>query len=89
MKQYVRCLEDTVIAACRELGVRAHTSEYTGVWVGNKKIAAIGTVLYSSLHRELYRHTGRQWHFRIHWGVGGLQAVLYHTFRCWPVGCMF
>ena len=52
VKQYVQCLEDSVIAACGELGVRAHTSEYTGVWVGCKKVSAIGTVIAASLcHR--------------------------------------
>ena len=42
MKQYVHCLEKSVIRTCAEFGVRAHTTEHTGVWVGDRKICAIG-----------------------------------------------
>jgi lipoic acid synthetase len=40
---YVRALEDVVIAVCADFGVTAARSEgFTGVWVGDEKIAAIG-----------------------------------------------
>ncbi len=40
---YVRALEAALIDALGALGVQARRSEgYTGVWVGNEKIAAIG-----------------------------------------------
>ena len=40
---YVRALEDVLIAALAALGVAARRDEkYTGVWVGDDKIAAIG-----------------------------------------------
>jgi lipoic acid synthetase len=40
---YVRRLEDVLIAALGDLGIDAHRAEgYTGVWVGDEKLAAIG-----------------------------------------------
>ena len=40
---YLRGLEDVLIGALSEYGVEGrHHPEYTGVWVGEKKIAAIG-----------------------------------------------
>ncbi|WP_130651349.1 lipoyl(octanoyl) transferase LipB [Egicoccus halophilus] len=40
---YVRSLEDVLIRALADLGIRGERSEgYTGVWVGDQKIAAIG-----------------------------------------------
>jgi lipoic acid synthetase len=40
---YVRTLEDVLIAALADLGVAAERVDgYTGVWVGDEKIAAIG-----------------------------------------------
>ena len=40
---YVRKLEAVLIAVCADFGVDAEPSEgYTGVWVGDEKIAAIG-----------------------------------------------
>jgi lipoic acid synthetase len=40
---YVRRLEDVLIAVCADFGIDAGRSEgYTGVWVGDEKIAAIG-----------------------------------------------
>jgi len=40
---YVRRLEDVLIDALADLGVRAQRAErYTGVWVGDEKIGAIG-----------------------------------------------
>jgi lipoic acid synthetase len=40
---YVRKLEDVLIAVCADFGIEAERSPgYTGVWVGDEKIAAIG-----------------------------------------------
>jgi lipoyl synthase len=40
---YVRKLEDVLIAVCADFGIAAERSAgYTGVWVGDEKIAAIG-----------------------------------------------
>jgi lipoic acid synthetase len=40
---YVRKLEDVLIAVCADFGITAARSDgYTGVWVGDEKIAAIG-----------------------------------------------
>ena len=41
--KYVRTLERVIIAALADFGVAAHTIEgFTGVWVGEEKIGAIG-----------------------------------------------
>lgn len=41
--RYLRDLEETVILTLKELGIKAHREEeYTGVWVGEEKICAIG-----------------------------------------------
>lgn len=42
VKWYVDCLEQTLISTCKSFGVVAHKSEHTGVWVEDRKIAAIG-----------------------------------------------
>lgn len=43
MREFVARLERCLIETCRRLGVGdAKTSQHTGVWVGDKKIAAIG-----------------------------------------------
>ena len=42
MKWYVAQLENTLINTCRSFGLNASTTEDTGVWIGNSKIAAIG-----------------------------------------------
>jgi lipoate-protein ligase B len=40
---YVRRLEDVLIAVCADFGIAAERSKgFTGVWVGDEKIAAIG-----------------------------------------------
>jgi lipoic acid synthetase len=40
---YVRCLEEVLIVALRDFGIDAgRVNGYTGVWVGDEKIAAIG-----------------------------------------------
>lgn len=41
--RYLRDLEETVILTLKELGINAHREEeFTGVWVGEEKICAIG-----------------------------------------------
>ena len=43
---YLRALEDAMCAACREVGVDATTRPpYTGAWVGDRKVGAIGVKL--------------------------------------------
>uniref|UniRef100_A0A2A4IZ19 Octanoyl-[acyl-carrier-protein]:protein N-octanoyltransferase LIPT2, mitochondrial n=1 Tax=Heliothis virescens TaxID=7102 RepID=A0A2A4IZ19_HELVI len=42
VKWYVQSLEETVINVCDELGIKGTRSPYTGVWVDDNKIAAIG-----------------------------------------------
>ncbi|KAL8598803.1 hypothetical protein ACOMHN_015382 [Nucella lapillus] len=42
IRKYVASLELTLIDTCRRFGIQARTTEHTGVWVGDKKIAAIG-----------------------------------------------
>jgi len=41
--KYLRALEEIIIKTCSEFGITAErNSLYTGVWIGNRKIAAIG-----------------------------------------------
>ena len=41
--RYLRSLEEVIIKTCSEYGLKGvRDSKYTGVWVGDKKIAAIG-----------------------------------------------
>jgi lipoyl(octanoyl) transferase len=42
VRWYVSQIEQTVIDVCSNLGIRAETSPHTGVWVGDRKICAIG-----------------------------------------------
>eukprot|EP00038_Savillea_parva_P029521 m.71649 g.71649 ORF g.71649 m.71649 type:complete len:254 (-) comp8728_c0_seq1:123-884(-) len=39
---FVNALEETMIRTCADFGVVAGRSEHTGVWVGSRKIGAIG-----------------------------------------------
>jgi len=39
---YMGALEQTLIMTCNKYGIPAHTTENTGVWIGDSKIAAIG-----------------------------------------------
>lgn len=47
--QGVRCfvhnLEQAIVSACASLGLEANTNQHTGVWVENRKVAAIGEAL--------------------------------------------
>lgn len=41
--QYLRGLEEVIIQTCREYGLETERNpKYTGVWIGDRKIAAIG-----------------------------------------------
>jgi len=41
--EYLRALEEVLILTCSEYGLNAErNSKYTGVWIGNRKITAIG-----------------------------------------------
>ncbi|XP_041358758.1 putative lipoyltransferase 2, mitochondrial [Gigantopelta aegis] len=42
MKWYISSLEKTLVRSCKYFGVSAQTSTHTGVWVKDRKIAAIG-----------------------------------------------
>ena len=42
LRQYIEKLEKTIIETCRGFGVRAGITPDTGVWVEDRKIAAIG-----------------------------------------------
>lgn len=42
IRWYVSQIEQTVIDVCGKLGIPAETSPHTGVWVGDRKICAIG-----------------------------------------------
>lgn len=41
--KYLRALEEVLMMTCKDYGLNSQrNSKYTGVWIGNKKIAAIG-----------------------------------------------
>jgi lipoate-protein ligase B len=41
--EYLRGLEEVIIRTCDEFGLKSHRNpKYTGVWIGDRKIAAIG-----------------------------------------------
>lgn len=41
--EYLRNLEEVIISVCKDYGIETERNpKYTGVWVGNRKIAAIG-----------------------------------------------
>lgn len=42
VRWYVSHIEKAVIDLCNQYGIKAQTTEDTGVWVGNRKICAIG-----------------------------------------------
>lgn len=42
MKWYICSMEKTMIGTCKYYGLNAHTTEDTGVWIGDRKIGAIG-----------------------------------------------
>ncbi|XP_076097305.1 octanoyl-[acyl-carrier-protein]:protein N-octanoyltransferase LIPT2, mitochondrial-like isoform X2 [Mytilus galloprovincialis] len=42
MKWYICSMEKAMIGTCKYYGLNAHTTEDTGVWIGDRKIGAIG-----------------------------------------------
>lgn len=42
VKKYVCLLEKTIIKVCKKYNINAGTTEDTGIWVGNRKICALG-----------------------------------------------
>ncbi|KAJ2997079.1 hypothetical protein HDV02_005893 [Globomyces sp. JEL0801] len=42
VRDYVCRLEKSLIATCKEFGIKANTTDDTGVWIENRKIAALG-----------------------------------------------
>ena len=42
VRWYVCHIEKTIIHLCKKYGITARTTEDTGVWVGNRKICAVG-----------------------------------------------
>ena len=42
IKEYVKNLEVAIMKVCSKYGIATETSVHTGVWIGERKIAAIG-----------------------------------------------
>lgn len=42
VKKYVCLLEKTIIEVCKRYEIKAQTTDDTGIWVGNRKICALG-----------------------------------------------
>ena len=42
MREYVCSLETAMVQTCSELGVKAHTTDNIGVWVGDEKLCSLG-----------------------------------------------
>jgi len=42
LREYIARLESTLVNTCKDLGVTAKTTDETGVWVDDRKIASIG-----------------------------------------------
>uniref|UniRef100_A0A0K8R3B5 lipoyl(octanoyl) transferase n=1 Tax=Ixodes ricinus TaxID=34613 RepID=A0A0K8R3B5_IXORI len=59
MRWYVCQLEKTVVDTCAHFGLRADTTQETGVWIGDNKIAAIGNAPTHSGNRR----NGRKWFY--------------------------
>lgn len=86
--RYLRDLEDVIILTLGDFGIQAkHDLDYTGVWVGNNKIAAIGIKVkrWITMHGfALNVNTDLTYFDRIipcgifHKGVTSMQSVLNH-----------
>lgn len=59
IRDYICALEQSVISAVQQLGVTAHHSQHTGVWVGEKKLGAIGR-----MEKSLRERKGGVEHYR-------------------------
>lgn len=42
LKEYMRRLEKCLIETCAKFSLQGHTNEHVGVWINDKKVAAIG-----------------------------------------------
>lgn len=71
-RDYICVLEKSIIALCAKYGVKAKTTENTGVWVtDDKKIAAVGV----HLRRYVSSHgIGLNVDRRVDWGFGRIVA---------------
>jgi len=49
VRDYVCNLEKTMIKTCNYFGLDAHTTQDTGVWIGDRKIGAIGKYIFTYL----------------------------------------
>ena len=54
IRSYVHNLESIIIETCETYGIKAGTTENTGVWVQDRKIAAIGKTSYNHNILELH-----------------------------------
>ena len=71
-RDYICLLEKSIIAVCAKYGIKAKTTENTGVWVtDDKKIAAVGV----HLRRYVSSHgIGLNIDRRVDWGFGRIVA---------------
>lgn len=54
---FVQTIETVLIRTCRDFGLEAHGScEHTGVWIGDRKIAAIGIQVHETLRMKALTH---------------------------------
>lgn len=53
IKCYVNWIEKTLISTCDKFGLNANTTDDTGVWIGDNKIAAIGMYYIASLRNSV------------------------------------
>ncbi|KAJ3320282.1 hypothetical protein HDV06_005426 [Boothiomyces sp. JEL0866] len=42
VRDYICTIQNTVIDTCKEFGIKAKSTEHTGIWIDDRKIAAIG-----------------------------------------------
>lgn len=73
---YLRSIEQVIIDYLADFGVvGSRKEEYTGVWVGDKKIAAIGVKFNKCRHRRGFV-TSHGFAFNIHAGVDGFSGII-------------
>ena len=84
--RYIARLETTLVNTCKDLGVTAKTTDETGVWVENRKIASIGRCSISLksfdkvvLHRINWIFALRDYSDVICCGMWCSKCVLYHS----------
>ncbi|ANE48044.1 octanoyltransferase [Paenibacillus swuensis] len=73
---YLRNLEQVIINYLREFGIEgSRKPEYTGVWVGDRKICAIGVKFNKCRSRRGFV-TSHGFAFNIHAGVDGFEGII-------------